>query len=213
MTRKNRITNLEWMTDATKVMALRKLDAIGRKIAAPDVWPETALDSVELRSYADGGSLVENIEAIFDANLADIYALEGTEVDHSEWITVPQEINAFYNPVYNDINFPLAIIQLPIMYSEDRSYAANLGAMAVVLEIASSTVDFDYEAMFEAYSQVWMVVMTREDALDRSMTDTHSPASVRVNRVLQAFDKFYEVYGITEGDGMWVAPENRVSIW
>ena len=81
------------------------------------------------------------------------------------------------------------------------------------MEIASKTDGFDYKAMFEAYTQVWAVVMTRENALNRSMTDTHSPASVRVNRVLQAFDKFYEVYGITEGDVMWVTPEDRVSIW
>lgn len=90
---------------------------------------------------------------------------------------------------------------------------ADLGAMAVVLEIASKTDDFDCEAMFEAYSRVCAVVMTRESALNRSMTDVHSPGSVRVNRVLQAFDKFYEVYGITEGNGMWAAPESRVSIW
>lgn len=285
---RDRITNLEWMTDATKEMALRKLDAIGRKIAVPDVWPEGALDSMELRSYADGGSLVENLETIAEASYIDNYALEGTTVDHSEWITAPQEVNAFYNPLYNDINFPLAILRIPIMYREDRSYEANLGgigfvighemshafdssgsqydeygnvnnwwtdedaaafaalcqdvvayydgqeaapgiatdgaltlpeniadlgAMAVVLEIASKTDGFDYEAMFEAYTQVWTVTMTREDALKRSMTDMHSPANVRINRVLQAFDKFYEVYDITEDDGMWVAPENRVSIW
>lgn len=285
---RDRITNLDWMTDATKEMALRKLNAIGRKIASPDVWPEMALDGMELRSYADGGSLVENMDTISDASILDNYALEGTEVDHSKWTEMPQVINAFYYPLYNDITLPLAILRLPLMYSEDRSYAANLGAIgfvighemshafdssgsqfdeygnvnnwwtdadaaafaalcqdvvdyydgqeaapgiatngeltlaeniadlgaiAVILEIASKTDDFDYEAMFEAYTKVWTVFMTREDALNRSMTDVHSPASVRINRVLQSVDKFYEVYDITEGDGMWVAPEDRASIW
>ena len=43
--------------------------------------------------------------------------------------------------------------------------------------------------------------------------DVHSPSNVRVDRVLQSVDKFYEIYGITEKDGMWVAPEDRVRIW
>lgn len=267
-------------------MALIKLDAIGRKVVVP--WPETSLDSIELRNYADGGNLVENIQTIVDSKLADQYAREGTEVDHSEWIMMPQTINAAYNPLYNDINFPLAIMLLPVMYDETKPYEANLGAigyvigheishafdssgsqydekgnvrnwwtdedksaflalcqdavdyydgqeaapgiavngiltlgeniadlgaMSVVLDIASKTEDFDYKAMFEAFAEVWRVVSTREYALDQTMTDVHAPASVRVNRVLQAFYQFYEVYGITEGDGMWVAPENRVSIW
>ena len=45
------------------------------------------------------------------------------------------------------------------------------------------------------------------------LSDNHSPNKVRVNAVLSSTDKFYEVYGITEKDKMYVAPENRVGLW
>ena len=44
-------------------------------------------------------------------------------------------------------------------------------------------------------------------------TDTHSPNKIRVNAVLSSCDEFYDVYGVKETDGMYVAPENRVGIW
>ena len=73
--------------------------------------------------------------------------------------------------------------------------------------------NFDYKKMYENYAKVWMVTMTRQTAQSINAVDTHSPASIRVNRVLQSSDKFYEVYGITENDGMWVKPEDRARIW
>ena len=88
-----------------------------------------------------------------------------------------------------------------------------MGSLAVITDLASKREDFDYKEMYESYAKLWMVVLTRENAANRVLTDTHSPANVRVNRVLQTSDKFYEVYNITENDGMWVAPEDRVSIW
>ena len=285
---RERITKLDWMTDATKEKALKKLDTMGMKVLAPDNWKEIALDSEELKSFEDGGSLVENIRTINKASLKDMYALEGQQVDKTEWITYPHVVNAFYYPLNNDVNFPVAFLQIPAVYSEDASYEENLGgigfvighelshafdssgsqydengnavnwwteedaaafsalcdnvveyysgqegapgieinpvqtlteniadlgAMSVITELASKQENFDYKKMYENYAKVWMVVMTRETAQSLNAVDTHSPASVRVNRVLQSSDKFYEVYGITEKDGMWVAPEDRARIW
>ncbi|MGM9938054.1 MAG: M13-type metalloendopeptidase [Candidatus Ornithomonoglobus sp.] len=285
---RERITNLDWMTDATKEKALKKLDTMGMKVLAPDEWKEIALDSEELKSFEDGGSLVENIRTISKAEKKDMYALEGQEVDKTEWITYPHIVNAFYYPLNNDVNFPVAFLQIPAVYSEDASYEENLGgigfvighelshafdssgsqydengnavnwwtdedaaafgalcdnvveyyngqegapgieadpvqtlteniadlgSISVITELASKKEDFDYKKMYENYAKVWMVVLTRETAQYLAAIDTHSPASVRVNRVLQSSDKFYEVYGITENDGMWVAPEDRARIW
>ena len=67
--------------------------------------------------------------------------------------------------------------------------------------------------MFESYAVLWMSTSSREYLEMASYLDTHSPSRVRVDRVLQSTDKFYDVYGITEGDGMYVAPEDRVRIW
>ena len=285
---RERITKLDWMTDTTKEKALKKLDTMGMKVLAPDKWKEISLDSEELKSFEDGGSLVENIRTISKASLKDMYALEGQQVDKTEWITYPHVVNAFYYSLNNDVNFPVAFLQIPAVYSEDASYEENLGgigfvighelshafdssgsqydengnavnwwteedaaafsalcdnvveyyrgqedapgietnpvqtlteniadlgAMSVITELASKKENFDYKKMYENYAKVWMVVMTRETAQYLTAIDTHSPASVRVNRVLQSSDKFYEVYGITEGDGMWVAPEDRARIW
>ena len=45
------------------------------------------------------------------------------------------------------------------------------------------------------------------------MADVHAPDKLRVNRVLQTIPEFYETFDIKEGDGMWVDPADRVSLW
>lgn len=90
---------------------------------------------------------------------------------------------------------------------------ADLGGLSVVLELASKTEDFNYKEMFESWANLWMNVYYRGILEQLAVLDVHALDSVRINRTLQACDKFYEVYGITENDGMWVDPEERVSIW
>ena len=55
--------------------------------------------------------------------------------------------------------------------------------------------------------------MPRETAAYYTTVDVHAPDKLRANRVLQTLDAFYTTFGITEGDGMWIAPEDRVAIW
>lgn len=90
---------------------------------------------------------------------------------------------------------------------------ADMGSLSVIMELASKTEDFNYKELYESIANVWMSVWYRSALEQQATTDVHSQDGVRVNRVLQTSDKFYEVYGITEKDGMWVAPEDRVSIW
>lgn len=69
------------------------------------------------------------------------------------------------------------------------------------------------QRFFVAYGQVWRQKM-REDALRaRILSDPHSPARYRVNGTLANVDAFYEAFSVTEGDGMYLAPESRVKIW
>ena len=49
--------------------------------------------------------------------------------------------------------------------------------------------------------------------LDQIDMDAHSPALIRVNAILSTLDSFYETYGVVEGDGMYIAPEDRISRW
>ena len=89
---------------------------------------------------------------------------------------------------------------------------ADLAGMKVVLHIAAGREGFDYDAFFRAYADNYMLVSTPEAAM-QMCTDNHPLNYLRVNVVLQHFDEFLELYGVQEGDGMYLAPEARVNIW
>lgn len=90
---------------------------------------------------------------------------------------------------------------------------ADLGAISCIVELGSQTKNFDFKKAFEAYAEMWAATCSREYLQTLAYIDVHSPSKIRVNRVLQSVDKFYEVYEIKEGDGMYVAPEDRAGIW
>ena len=89
--------------------------------------------------------------------------------------------------------------------------AADLGGMQV---IASMTGNKDeLKRIFESYANIWATLSFDTDAAQHITEDVHSPAEIRVNAVLSSVDKFYEAYGITETDGMYLPPEKRVRVW
>ncbi len=88
---------------------------------------------------------------------------------------------------------------------------ADLGGVECVVNITEG--EKNLRTLFESYAGIWCGVGTDEDAIMMLSFDVHSPDRVRVNAVLSSCDKFYEVYGIREGDGMYKAPEERVSRW
>lgn len=90
---------------------------------------------------------------------------------------------------------------------------ADLGAISCVTELGMKTEGFDFKKMFESYGRLWALTATRAALESQVYTDTHSPANVRVDRVLQSCDMFYEVYDIGENDGMYVPTEERAGIW
>ena len=90
---------------------------------------------------------------------------------------------------------------------------ADLGAMACVLDILSQQENPDYEAFFRAYSACWASNTQRSYLEYLATFDVHSFDNARVNRVVSAFEKFHETFGVTEGDGMYVAPQDRPQIW
>lgn len=90
---------------------------------------------------------------------------------------------------------------------------ADLGSMACVLETAKKEANPDYKALFENLAQCWTMTSGRDYLQMLSSMDVHSFNKVRTNRTLQNYEEFYQAYGIQPGDGMYVAPEDRVSIW
>ena len=98
-----RIKKLDWMSDATKVEALAKLDAITVKIGYPDKWKDYSTLSIVPDNYLQN---VQNAK-LFESK-RDIAKI-GKKVDKTEWGMTPQTVNAYYNPTNNEIVFPAGI--------------------------------------------------------------------------------------------------------
>ncbi|PKL62345.1 MAG: M13 family peptidase [Methanomicrobiales archaeon HGW-Methanomicrobiales-2] len=123
-----RMENLTWMSEPTKVAAREKLAAMGEKIAYPDQW--TDYSGLNLP-----GSYVENVRAAKAHSF--IHGPEGLEkvggpVDPSIWFIPPQTVNAFYDPGQNEMVFPAGILQPPI-FDPDRDPALNYAALGWVI--------------------------------------------------------------------------------
>ena len=90
---------------------------------------------------------------------------------------------------------------------------SDIGSMACLLDILSKKEDADYDVFFRAYAKSWLKASTRENTEFMAKYDEHGPGNLRTNRVLSNFQVFFDTYGIGPGDGMYVAPEDRISIW
>lgn len=90
---------------------------------------------------------------------------------------------------------------------------ADIGAMACLLDILRQQEEADYAAFFRAYASSWLKATTREQTEFMAQFDEHGPGNLRTNRVVVNFQEFYDAFDIGPGDGMYVAPEDRVSIW
>lgn len=283
---KDRIKNLDWMSDETKERAINKLNKMGVKIGYPDEW-DTYLDDVDIKSAADGGSYFDNVLEIAKASMKNLSELQGTTPDKTVWAMYPYTVNACYSATDNDITFPAAILQPP-MYDVNASYEENLGAIGYIIaheithafdnngakfdengnaadwwtkedyaefekrcekmvyfydrqegipgvpmngrqtlsenvadqgavqcvtEVASKLENPDYKKLYHSMAKAWASTKTREYAKYAAGIDVHSEDKLRVNRVVVNCDEFYKAFDITEKDGMWVAPAERVKIW
>lgn len=280
---RNRIQRIDWLSDATKQKALKKLDTMKVKIGYPDKWP-SYFDEMDIDASNGLIANIMDIQKALNANIQEL--LDSGTVDKDEWIMAPQVVNACYNPQANDITFPAAILQKPF-YDKDADYAQNLGgigtvigheithafdtngsaydengnynnwwtkedmeqftakaekvknyynsmeitngvfqngnmtiteniadmgAMACVLEIAGSDKKAQLD-IFKSNATIWACNQT-DQYRDYLMTvDVHSQNKVRVNAILPLFEQFYDVFGVTRNDAMYVAPEDRVQIW
>ncbi|NMF32440.1 peptidase M13 [Corynebacterium ammoniagenes] len=125
---RERISDLAWMTPETRERALEKLGKFKAKIGYPDTWR----DYSGLEFSAAGADLVDNLRNgnawAHDFELNKI----GKPTDRDEWFSTPQTVNAFYNPVVNDITFPAAILRPPF-YNPEADAAENFGAIGAVI--------------------------------------------------------------------------------
>ncbi len=296
------ISSLEWMTPETRERALTKLAAFTPKIGYPEKWKDYS--SLEI----DAADLVGNVRRAHvwehDRQLSKV----GQPIDRDEWYMTPQTVNAYYNPLMNEIVFPAAILQYPF-FDADRDAAANYGGIGAVIghEIGHGFDDqgsrFDGDgslrdwwtdadrAAFEertavlidqynhlvprgladehtvngaltigenigdlgglgiaikayalsiasddagpeiadaapviegytgiqrlllSWAQVWQQKGRDAETIRLLTIDPHSPNEFRCNQIVRNIDAFYDAFGVTESDELWLDPDKRVTIW
>jgi len=123
---KQDITELSWMTPDTKKQALEKLSRIDNKIGYPNKWRDYSSLNI-VRGDAMGNSVRAN-QFEFNRQLKKI----GTTVDRNEWGMTPPTVNAYYNPLENNVNFPAGILQPPF-YDQKADDAVNFGGIGMVI--------------------------------------------------------------------------------
>jgi putative endopeptidase len=287
------ILELPWMSDATKQKALEKLKKFTPKIGYPDKWR----DYSTLEISAD--DLIGNLWRIAEFDHAYAIAKIGAPVDRDEWHMTPQTVNAYYNPLANEIVFPAAILQPPF-FDLDAEMAANYGGIGATIgheighgfddqgskydgdgnmvdwwldedrakfeELTSVLVkQFDalspestpdihvngaftlgenigdlgglaiaYKAyqlalkgaqspvidgftgdqrFFLSYAHSWRNKNRPEEVRRRIAIDPHSPDEFRCNQIVRNVQEFYDAFGVSEKDQLWLAPTERVRIW
>jgi putative endopeptidase len=287
------INELAWMSPDTKVKALEKLGKFRPKIGYPDKWRDySALQTTADDLYGNVGRVIKFQR---DHELSKI----GKPVDRDEWHMAPQTVNAYYNPVMNEIVFPAAILQPPF-FGLDHDDAVNYGGIGAVIgheighgfddqgskydgdgalnnwwtdadrdafETRTKALIAQYDALipeeapdvhvngaltigenigdlggltiaYKAYqislggapspvidgfsgeqrlllswAQIWRAKVRPEEMRRRIATDPHSPAEFRCNQILKNFTPFYEAFGVTEKDALWLDEQSRVQIW
>ena len=290
------ISELSWMTDDTRRRALDKLEKFTPKIGFPVKWRDYS--SLEI----DPTDLLGNVRATNEFEFQRELGKIGKPLDRDEWFMTPQTINAYYNPGFNEIVFPAAILQFPF-FDETRDAASNYGAIGAVIghEIghgfddqgskydgdglltdwwteadrtafekltaslieqynalspaqtpghkvngaltigenigdlgglaiawkaylisltSSGTVEppvingmTGAERFFLSWAQAWQIKARDEEVVRLLTIDPHSPNEFRCNQIVRNIDEFYEAFGVTEDDALWLHPNERVTIW
>jgi len=121
-----RIHNLPWMSPATKKVALEKLAAFHPKLGYPDKWRDYSALSI-----VKGDAFGNRVRAQMFEWQRQVLRLAGP-TDRAEWGMTPQTINAYYNPTFNEVVFPAAILQPPF-FDPNADPAVNYGGIGAVI--------------------------------------------------------------------------------
>ena len=124
------INQLDWMSPTTKVKALDKLNKFTVKVAYPDTWKDYS--KLTIAGTNEGGTLYKNLQNVSAWQYQRELDKVGKPVDKAEWGMTPQTVNAYYNPVNNEIVFPAAILQPPF-FNFQADAAVNFGGIGAVI--------------------------------------------------------------------------------
>ncbi len=186
-----RIRQLDWMSDSTKQQAFAKLSSFTRKIGYPDKWKDYSQLDVRRGEY------FENQRRATAWSTKIEWAKVGKPVDKSEWEMTPFEVNAYYNPIWNEIVFPAGILQPPF-FDPTADDAVNYGAMGAVIGHEMSHGFDDQGRRFDAQGNLrdWW---TKDDA---------DKYNAQAQRVVEQFDAYTIVDSTTRVNGKLTLGEN-----
>ncbi|HEY4734998.1 MAG TPA: M13 family metallopeptidase [Gemmatimonadaceae bacterium] len=188
---RSRIEQLPWMAPETKQQALIKLDAFNRKIGYPDKWR----DYSKLAITSDG--YFENVVAGQQWASARNWGKIGKPTDRTEWGMTPPTVNAYENPLLNEIVFPAGILQPPF-YDPNADDALNYGAMGAVIGHEMSHAFDDQGRQYDRFGNMrdWW---TREDA---------TKYEAEANKIVTQFDAYTVLDTATHVQGKLTLGEN-----
>ena len=174
-----RINELTWMDAETKAKAIEKLEKTNVKVGYPDQWVDYS--SLNLNNAAGEATYFDamvNVAAFeFAKNIAEL----GEPVDKSKWYMSPQTVNAYYNPPYNEIVFPAAILQPPF-FDFTADAAVNYGGIGGVIGHEISHGFDDSGADYDAYGNLvnWWTDKDLEEfnSLGEKLADQYSAIEV-----------------------------------
>jgi putative endopeptidase len=187
----DQIGQLDWMSDSTKSQALTKLDAFTRKIGYPDKWRDYSKLDVRVGEY-DG-----NYKRWNDWSAARNWAKVGKPIDRTEWGMTPPAVNAYYNPLWNEIVFPAGILQPPF-YDPNADDGVNYGAMGAVIGHEMSHGFDDQGRRFDAKGNL-------RDWWTKSDADKYN---AQAQRVVEQFNAYTIVDSTTHVNGKLTLGEN-----
>lgn len=202
------ITTLDWMGDATRAQALEKLDGFTPRIAYPSKWR----DYSELAIRAQQ-TLLENIAEAQSFETAFELGKLGSPVDPEEWHMTPQTVNAYYNPLSNEIVFPAAILRAPF-FDPDADDAVNYAGIGAVIGHEIGHGFDDQGSQFDANGEMrnWWTDEDREEFTQRTKAliaqyDAFSPAALpdshKVNGALTIGENIGDLGGLTIAWKAW----------
>ena len=121
-----RIKALDWMSEQTKFRAIRKIEKVSRKVGYPKNWDDYSALVIKTDSH------ILNVLRANEFGVQNSLDKLNKPVDHKEWEDLPQTVNAFYNPLFNEIVFPAGILQFPF-FDFEADDAFNYGGIGSVI--------------------------------------------------------------------------------
>lgn len=172
-------------------------------------WTDEDRKNFEART----GALIAQYNSFVPLQLAEKYADEPDKAPHVNGaLTIGENIGDL-----GGVNIALKAYAFALGKAAGKSDAKEDGSPAAIKALLDTTPEMDgftgLQRFFLSYASIWRTKNRDELAEQYLQIDPHSPAEFRTNGIASNVDLFYDAFGVTEGDAMWLAPKDRVRIW